>query len=465
MALREECVVRIAVRGGLALLTAGTMCGCASAIQLWGLRDAAPVVEREEDVAEGRRIVVAPVRPADPFWAGALVDAAVTGNLVRLAVTFATDDDVLLGTALGGAAGVLLDAAGVAWIRAAVPRPTLVLIKGANGSEVRVPLTPRGDRLEALIPRSALPPGVSTRASLASEGGVVLATYALRPSREPEAQAIAATEGAATESGPSDVDQPLPKVAPPDPDAVGVVIGVEEHSGSVPPVAFAGRDVDAVSRYLREALGVEDGNVLRLTNTQATMTNMRVTIERKLANRVTPGRSVVYFYFAGHGVSNAKDRVPYLVPFDGDPAYPQDTCYSTVSLYQALGRLKAKRVVVMLDACFTGLSGRDGKTSLFPAMRPLMVTPILPSVPDGVAVLAAAGPDEMSGAATDRRHGLFTYWLLRALRGGSGVPAERTWRDVFGFVRDNVAKDARRQDREQTPVYMGNEVDRWKVER
>ena len=65
------------------------------------------------------------------------------------------------------------------------------------------------------------------------------------------------------------------------------------------------------------------------------------------------------FYYTGHGMPNEKTKNPMLIPVDGDAAMPE-TCYDLDKVIASLGGLKAKSVVVMLDACFSGTERGNG---------------------------------------------------------------------------------------------------------
>jgi len=67
---------------------------------------------------------------------------------------------------------------------------------------------------------------------------------------------------------------------------------------------------------------------------------------------------ILVFSFAGHGVKGDDDRY-YLAPFGYRIDDPRGSGLSWTQLSSILGRAKA-RVVVILDACHSGLSGAEG---------------------------------------------------------------------------------------------------------
>jgi len=60
------------------------------------------------------------------------------------------------------------------------------------------------------------------------------------------------------------------------------------------------------------------------------------------------------FLFLGHGAPEPAKGNAYLLSWDGDPRFLEQTAMPLNSVYGALGKLKAKKVLVALDACFSG---------------------------------------------------------------------------------------------------------------
>jgi hypothetical protein len=246
----------------------------------------------------------------------------------------------------------------------------------------------------------------------------------------------------------SDVDAPAYKIAE-NPDAYALVVGVEKYN-TLPEARFAERDARAMSAHLL-AMGYPQRNIVLLTGVQATRTGLAKNLEAWLPNNVTE-RSTVFFYFSGHGAPDANTSQAYLVPADGDPQYLEETAYPMKRLYEKLAALKAKRVLVALDSCFSGAGGRS---VLAQGTRPL-VGKLQPPPTGRVVSLSASASDEVTGTAEDQGHGLFTYQLLKALTetAGRGTVAE-----LYGALKPRVQDDARRQNRGQTPQLSGAAVD------
>ena len=78
-------------------------------------------------------------------------------------------------------------------------------------------------------------------------------------------------------------------------------------------------------------------------------------------------------------------------------------------LYQKLGSLKAKKVTVFLDACFTG----GGRVSGLMASRGVKVKPKEGSLSGNLVVFSASSEEQSSLPFNDEQHGIFTYHLLK----------------------------------------------------
>ena len=260
------------------------------------------------------------------------------------------------------------------------------------------------------------------------------------------AQAPLARPAAAAE----DVDAPPASVTEADPEAYAVVIGIEKYR-DVPGVDYAARDAQAVHSYLTRSMGFDPKNVVLLQNERATGRDFDKYLGTWLKNRVT-AKSRVFVYYAGHGAPNPKTGEGYLLPYEGDPSYTDDTAYPIKKLYQNLSRLPTRDVIVALDACFSGAGGRS---VLAKGARPLVnAVAAAPAAGSGVVVLSASSSDQISTFHNEGRHGLLTYFLLKGLRGGADADGNGLidTKELFGYVRPAVEREARLQNVEQSPA-------------
>jgi len=247
----------------------------------------------------------------------------------------------------------------------------------------------------------------------------------------------------------SDVDEPGFR-EPQKSNDFALIVGIEEYS-DLPPAQFARRDAAAVVRHV-EALGVPRRNIIHLTDARATGTSLKKYLESWLPRNVKPA-SRVYFYYSGHGAPDPTSGEAFVIPWDGDANFLEDTAYPVNKLYAELDALKAKEVIVALDACFTGAGGRS---VLAKGARPLVVTVDIRTA-GKLTILTAASNNEITATLEDKGHGIFTYFFLKGMDGAARDTKGRiTAESLFQYLKPHVQDEARRQNREQTPTVQYN---------
>ncbi len=283
----------------------------------------------------------------------------------------------------------------------------------------------------------------------AIQSSAKLAEFARVKSGAPQAASVAAAP--AEPEIRSDVDVPGRRLAE-RPDDFALVVGVEKYSNDLPSAQFAERDARAVKAHLL-ALGVPERNVKFLIGSRASLSALSAYLEDWLPRNVKDD-SRVYFYFSGHGAPSPESGQAYLVPWDGNPNFLDKTALPVKKLYADLGALKARRVVIALDSCFSGAGGRS---VLAAGARPL-VTKVDASIAPGSKLLlfAAASPSEITSTLPEQGHGIFTYYFLKGLSGAAATASGSiTPRSLYAYLKPRVQDAASRQNRDQTPVLEG----------
>jgi hypothetical protein len=233
----------------------------------------------------------------------------------------------------------------------------------------------------------------------------------------------------------SDVDD-LPAARPESKRRHAVVIGVERYRENLPKADFAAGDARLAAEYFKRVLGVPEQNIAVLIDERAAKSDFEKYFERWLPNRVEAGDEV-FVYFSGHGSPNPAKGDAYLVPYDGDPTYIDQTGYPLKRLYEQLSKLPAKSVTVAMDSCFSGAGGRS---VLAKGARPLVTVSTVEALPAGITVLSASAGDQISNSYQEKGHGLFTYFLLKGLKErGADI------KGVFEYLKPEVARTARRE--------------------
>lgn len=266
---------------------------------------------------------------------------------------------------------------------------------------------------------------------------------------------IAAKQDSLSPAIKSDIDE-LPEVkAKPNKNAYAIVIGIENYRQKLPAADFAAKDAQAVAGYLTKVLGYPEENVVTMMNDRAALGDLAKYFEKWLANNVEKD-STVFIYFSGHGAPNPKTGDAYLVPYDGDPSFIDQTGYSLKRMYDALGKLKAKEIIVALDSCFSGAGGRSviakGARPLVMNLQSTMVVPV------NLTVLSASSGDQISSTYDQKGHGLFTYFLLKGIKNKDVVNSDGSLaiKDLFDYIKPQVERIARKHyNNEQIPQLIG----------
>ena len=229
-----------------------------------------------------------------------------------------------------------------------------------------------------------------------------------------------------------------------------VVIGIEKYR-DITKADYAARDAESVRKYLVQLLGYPEDNVITLLNEHATRSDISKYLNSWLRNRVSRD-STVFVYYAGHGAPDPRNGEAYLVPFDGDPNYPDATAIPLKTLYDTLAQLPAKQVVVALDSCF---SGSGERSTMAKGARPLVMSNQNKIVlKENMAVLAATSGNQISTSYDKAGHGMFTYFFLKTIKesllAGKSIDLEK----LYAQILPSVQKTARLKNVEQTPVLL-----------
>ncbi|MFH1992956.1 MAG: caspase family protein [Pseudomonadota bacterium] len=249
----------------------------------------------------------------------------------------------------------------------------------------------------------------------------------------------------------SDIDELPSAIANPKKNSYAIVIGIENYRQKLPKADFAVSDALLVSEYLTKVMGYPEENVVLLINDKALQSDLTKYFEKWLHNNVEKD-STIFIYYSGHGAPNPQTGDAFLVPYDGDPSFIDQTGYSLKRMYDALGKLPAKEIIVALDSCFSGAGGRS---VLAEGARPLVMNLQKTfAVPTNMTVLAAASGDQIGSTYKEKGHGLFTYFMLKGIKNEDVVRQDGSIAvsELFSYLKPQVERIARKQyNNEQTP--------------
>lgn len=233
----------------------------------------------------------------------------------------------------------------------------------------------------------------------------------------------------------------------------GFIIGIEKYS-NFPSVDYAEKDAGLAKEYFIKIFGVPEENIISLSGSSATKSSIRGYLKSYIPKNVDKD-TTLYVYYAGHGLPYPENNriEPYLLPYDSDTVTIMETGYRLQDFYNDIAALPVKRAFVFLDSCFSGAASRGDKM-LIAGARPIIIQVENMALLSGkvIAITSSSG-GEISNSYPEKEHGLFTYFLLRGLRGEADIDNNGSinLEELYGYVRENVNKHSRRKGIEQTP--------------
>ena len=248
-----------------------------------------------------------------------------------------------------------------------------------------------------------------------------------------------------------DVEKNIPKLKRNGKNDLAVIFGIENYK-NVSNVSFAKRDADWMKVYFENVLGIPSKRIYFKTDSDVGQAEFSKVFSEDgwLDKRLKKEKTNIFIYYAGHGAPDIKKNSGYLIPYDGDPNYPSQTGYKIDLLYSQLGKLEAKSATVFLDACFSG-ANRNNQMLLADA-RPVLLK-VKSKIPPNVSVFSAASGMEFSSSWPQKKHGLFTYFLMKGLKKEADTNQDKkiTYGELGDYINLNVSETAGMLDREQTP--------------
>ncbi len=233
----------------------------------------------------------------------------------------------------------------------------------------------------------------------------------------------------------SEVDSVIPSSLEIRNNTYALIIGNENYR-FVPEVPYAIHDARVFREYCEKTLGIPLGNIHIVEDaTKQLIMEEELGWLQQIQNR-NEKRLIVYY--AGHGVPDTKQKnKAYLLPTDVRGTNPQYGI-SLDEFYGSLGDLAFEQTSVFLDACFSGMN-RDNE-NVNEATRGVEIEAEEGTLSTGkVVVFSAAQGNETAQGFQEQGHGLFTYYLLKAIGITNG---EVTFGSLSDYIKDEVKTQA-----------------------
>jgi hypothetical protein len=248
----------------------------------------------------------------------------------------------------------------------------------------------------------------------------------------------------------SDVDKNIPKNSVSNPYRFALIIGNEDYTSrqvdlkTESNVEFARNDASAFKEYCLNTLGLPEKNITFLLDATAGQITQGIS-KLKLLSKASSGKSQLIVFYAGHGLPDEKTKEPYLIPVDVNGSNVT-AGIKLQDLYNSLTEFPSERIMVFLDACFTG----GGRNAGLVASRGVKIMPKEDVLKGNLVVFSSSSGEQSSLPYADQKHGMFTYYLLKKLQETKG---DVTYSDLSKFLDEKVSIESLLvNSKEQNPV-------------
>lgn len=247
------------------------------------------------------------------------------------------------------------------------------------------------------------------------------------------------------------------KIVPPSEigERYAVVIGIGRYKDNrIPKLKYTTVDAESVYSIL---IDPEYGNfpknqVKLLINEQATDNNIKSAIGTWLRRNTRKDDTVIIF-FAGHGAP--EDEKTYWVTYNANIDDLYGTALSNDEIADMLDRVEANKMIAFLDSCYSAatVNRTDKKRSIM-----IKKDPFQKFKGKGRVIITSSDGKEESLEIEKFGHGVFTYYLLEALKGESDENKDGFVEldEVWDYVKYRVTDTSRKYGSSQTPIIDGS---------
>jgi len=240
---------------------------------------------------------------------------------------------------------------------------------------------------------------------------------------------------------------------------VAIIIGIEDYD-NVPSAQYAVNDSRVFYEFATNVLAVPTDQIRLLYGKKATRAAILKVFSNWLKGFANNPDTEIFIFYSGHGMSEADGSDAYFLPVDGDPALLRDTAISRRRLLEDLEAINAKSSTLFLDTCYSGTT-RNGE-AIVPSQKPIVIAPSeWKGFSPGISVFSAASKSEIAISLKEQKHGLFSYYLMRALNGEADNPpngngdGQLSLKEISDFVGPKVSRIASSRGQKQNPQLLG----------
>lgn len=242
-----------------------------------------------------------------------------------------------------------------------------------------------------------------------------------------------------------DLAMNIPQASIIDKNSIAIIIGSKNYKYA-PKVDYAINDAAMVKNYINKAFGYDKENIFYLEDASLkdfiSFFGKEGNYKGKLYDYVKPNLSSIFIYYSGHGAPGLDTKDSYIVPIDCDPNKVELDGYALKTLYENIDKIafdkNIKNVVVVMDACFSGLSEAG---SLLKNISPIYINVSKQYLKyPNAALITSASSNQVSSWYKQKEQSLFTYFFLLGLKGEADFNKDGiiTTREIYEFTADEV---------------------------
>ncbi len=256
-----------------------------------------------------------------------------------------------------------------------------------------------------------------------------------------------------------------------------LLIGVNKYQYQMPALRYSALDCQGLAEALAEATAGFPNKEVIIHHDFATQVAQLETVRTSLKQIVLEAKlqDTILFYFSGHGVLEPNTQQAVLCLADTQKDNLITTGLGLPELLQMLGNSSAHQQIIWLDACHSGgmtLKGARGEAALLnPTLQLVEVLRQRAAQSKGFYALLSCDQAQQSWEFPELGHGVFTYYLMRGLRGEAAdaqgvIDADGLYKYVYHQTLQYIDKtnqqlrliNQQKQTRGETNLYSEYEL-------